>query len=88
MFCIRDTSLEIPRILCRAALDIGGYIGGVPTALRPRTVIFFKSDHMAAWPHGRMAAWPHGRMAAWPHGWPCGRFLVKFWSFFNDIRAS
>ena len=26
MFCIRDTSLEIPRILCRAALDIGGYI--------------------------------------------------------------
>ena len=26
MFCIRDTSLEIPRILCRAALDIDGYI--------------------------------------------------------------
>ena len=43
---------------------------------------------MAGWPDGRMAAWPPGRLAAWPHGWPCGRFLVKFWSFFNDIRAS
>ena len=76
MFCIRDTSLEIPRILCRAALDIGGYIGGVPTALRPRTVIFFKSDHMAAWPHGRMAAWPHGRMAG---------HVAVFWSNFGHF---
>ena len=30
-------------------------IGGNPTAMRPRTVIFFKSGHVAAWLHGRMA---------------------------------
>ena len=31
------------------------HCGGNPTAMPPRTVIFFKSGHVAGWPHGRMA---------------------------------
>ena len=57
--------------------EMAAFLKKKKAAMRPRTVNFFKSGHVAMWPDGRMAGWPDGRMAGWPDGrmagWPDGR---------------